>query len=272
MTAETRSARGPVLGANTGDDWRISPYTGLNCDFTARALSPAPFPPWLNLRTPHDLPALYTNTMEDPIFYSSPAQSTISSPPSRSRSNTKLDDVTSLTSFNPFSEEDENDQSSYTLVTSLFSRMRSSLAAPLSAVSSGSSQVNPHGPGNEQRRPSATTIHNSQSSISTRSAAVDKPNSLTVVPSNPAPPLVSLTPVVSEAPSFSTEYERTPSRNGYTPVFETHDGGMFATSIPGFPIQDDARSIRTSTSLNRSGSVSKVIRRIRGEGVFDLSY
>lgn len=45
---------------------------------------------------------------------------------------------------------------------------------------------------------------------------------------------------------------------------------MFATSIPGFPIQDDARSIRTSTSLHRSGSVSKVIRRIRGEGAFCL--
>jgi 1-phosphatidylinositol-3-phosphate 5-kinase len=75
--------------------------------------------------------------------------------------------------------------------------------------------------------------------------------------------------VVSEAPSFITEYDRTPSRNGsYTPVFETPDGGMFGTSIPGFPIQDDARSIRTSTSMNRSGSVSKVIRRIRGEGMF----
>lgn len=206
--------------------------------------------------------------MESPLAYS-PVYSTMSAPSSRSRSSTKLDDASCLTSFNPFSEEDENDQSSYTLVTSLFSRMKNSLAAPLSAVASASSPANPNGTITEQRRPTAAAVHhNSQSSLATRSSIADRPSSLAVVPANPAPPLVSLTPVVSEAPSFSTEYDRTPSRAGhYTPVFETPDGGMFGTAIPGFPIQDDARSIRTSTSLHRSGSVSKVIRRIRGEGV-----
>ena len=49
------------------------------------------------------------------------------------------------------------------------------------------------------------------------------------------------------------------------------DGGIFGNTIPGFPIQDDARSIKTSTgSLHRSGSVSKVIRRIRGEGALAI--
>jgi 1-phosphatidylinositol-3-phosphate 5-kinase len=145
--------------------------------------------------------------------------------------------------------------------------MKNSLAAPLSAVASGTSPSHPNGNANEQRRPSLTTPQNTQSGFSARSLIADRPNSLTVVPSNLAPPLVSLTPVVSEAPSFSIEYDGTPTRNGsYTPVLETPDGGIFGTSIPGFPIQDDARSIRTSTSLNRSGSVSKVIRRIRGEG------
>jgi 1-phosphatidylinositol-3-phosphate 5-kinase len=76
-----------------------------------------------------------------------------------------------------------------------------------------------------------------------------------------------LTPVVPDPPSFSVEREHSPSRSGlYTPVYESQDGGVFGTAIPGFPIQDDARSIRTSASLNRSASVSKVIRRIRGEG------
>jgi hypothetical protein len=58
------------------------------------------------------------------------------------------------------------------------------------------------------------------------------------------------------------EYDKLPTRvMSYSP-----DGGIFGTAIPGFPIPDDARSIRTATSLQRSGSVSKVIRRVRGEG------
>ncbi|KAH7906473.1 hypothetical protein BJ138DRAFT_1071661 [Hygrophoropsis aurantiaca] len=203
--------------------------------------------------------------MESPLPYS-PAQSTHGGP-SRSRSSTKLgDDVASLTSFNPFSEEDENDQSSYALVSSLFSRMKSSFAVPLSSAAPAQ-PVNgmPSAPGTEQRRPSAAALNTTQS---TRSTAVERPSSLSVVPSVPAPPLVSLTPVVSEAPTFSPEYDQSPSRNSqYMPVYETPDGGVFGTTIPGFPIQDDARSIRTSASLNRSASVSKVIRRIRGEGL-----
>jgi 1-phosphatidylinositol-3-phosphate 5-kinase len=42
---------------------------------------------------------------------------------------------------------------------------------------------------------------------------------------------------------------------------------MYSTSIPGFPMQDDARSIRTAGSLKKNNSVSKVIRRLRGEGM-----
>jgi len=210
--------------------------------------------------------------MESPPSYS-PVQSTHSTGlPSRSRSSTKIgDDVTSLTSFNPFSEEDENDNSSYALVSSLFSRMKISFAAPLT-----SSTVTPPPTGaptvGEQRRPSATAI-TSNSSFPSRPSPPERPSSLTVVPSKAAPPLVSLTPVVSDPPSFGPERDRSPSRNGqYTPVYETHDGGIFGTAIPGFPIQDDARSIRTSASLNRSASVSKVIRRIRGEGNYNVHF
>lgn len=204
--------------------------------------------------------------MEEPLSFS-PAPNTVTGPSSlNSRNSQKLDDVASLTSFNPFSEEDENDQSSYTLVTSLFSRMKNSLSAPLSVV--GNSPVIHNGALNDQRRPSVATNHNPHSTVSNRSSNADKPISLAVVPSNPAPPVISLDPVVSEAPSFSDYTERTPSRGGmYTPLYETNDSGVFGTSIPGFPIPDDTRSIRTVASVNRSGSVSKVIRRIRGEGM-----
>ncbi len=37
--------------------------------------------------------------------------------------------------------------------------------------------------------------------------------------------------------------------------------------IPGFSIADDARSIRTDEGLKRNGSVTKIIRRLRGEGL-----
>ncbi|KAI0361121.1 hypothetical protein OH77DRAFT_1417327 [Trametes cingulata] len=189
-----------------------------------------------------------------------------SAPSSRSRSSTKLvDDVTSLTSFNPFSEEDEHDQSSYALVSSLFSKVRNTLSAPLSSAGPSATPAHPStSAGNtapEQRRPSLQYSNSNQSNKS----GPDRPTPFSIVASNPAPPLVSLTPVVSETPSYTGEYDRPPSRGGfYGP--ETPDGGGYA--IPGFPIQDsDARSIRTNVSFKRSASVSKVIRRIRGEGL-----
>ncbi|KAF8140661.1 hypothetical protein EV363DRAFT_1427042 [Boletus edulis] len=207
--------------------------------------------------------------MESPLLCS-PVQNAQSVAPGRSRSSTKLaDDVISLTSFNPFSEEDENDQSSYALVTSLFSRMKSSFATPLAAVSTVPPPPGPQSvPNNDQRRPSATTLYNNHSSFSSKCSSEQRPVSLKLVSAVPAPPLVSLTPVVFEAPSFGHDSDRSPSRGAHIPPFyEAPDGGAVGTSIPGFPIQDDARSIRTSASLNRSASVSKVIRRIRGEGL-----
>lgn len=195
---------------------------------------------------------------------------------SRSRSSTKLaDDVTSLTSFNPFSEEDENEQSSYTIVTSLFSRVRNTLSAPLSSASSNVATsnipVNAAANGGEPRRPSYTTVQ-TQSSFSSKASSGERPNPLIPAHAQAAPPLVSLTPAQSELPTYNPEYERSPSRTGnfFSPSFDSADGGLFGTSIPGFPIQDDARSIKTTTSLHRSGSVSKVFRRLRGEGMLNL--
>lgn len=211
--------------------------------------------------------------MESPLI-ASPILGAFSGQSSRSRSSTKLDDVQSLTSFNPFAEEDENDQSSYTLVTNIFSRMKNSLAPLSSAVTAASSgTTNPittsttNTGGTEARR----TSYNGQSSQATTSSklsAGDRRFPLAAAPTNPAPPLVSLTPVQSEAPTYSADYEKSPASTGFfsSPVFESAENGIFGTAIPGFPIQDDARSIKTVASLHRSVSVSKVIRRIRGEG------
>lgn len=187
-----------------------------------------------------------------------------SAPSSRSRSSTKIvDDVTSLTSFNPFSEEDEHDQSSYALVSSLFSKVKSTLSAPLSSAGPASTptfpSTAPERAAPEQRRPSLQYSNSNQSN----KPGPERHTPFNIIASNPAPPLVSLTPVVSETPSYAGD-DRPPSRGGFYGA-DTPDGGGY--TIPGFPIQDsDARSIRTNVSLRRSASVSKVIRRIRGEG------
>lgn len=200
----------------------------------------------------------------------SPAQGTFSSTTSRSRSSTKItDDVASLTSFNPFSEEDENEGQS-SVFTSILSRVKSTLAAPLSSavISAPLNSVNTTN--NEPRRPSYSAIQTA-SHIPSRIHTNERPNSLAASShSIPAPPLVSLTPAQSELPSYQYESERSPSRTAlfYSPVHDSSDGGIFGNSIPGFPIQDDARSIKTTVSLQRSGSVSKVMRKIRGEGAF----
>jgi 1-phosphatidylinositol-3-phosphate 5-kinase len=181
-------------------------------------------------------------------------------------------DVISLTSYNPFAEEDENDQSSYTLVTSIFSRMKNTLSAPLSSAvgTTSSSQPSPNITNSsigasDSRRPSYTTAQLG-SNFSSRTTASERPNPLIAAPSQTAPPLVSLTPAHSEIPTYAVEYDRQmPQKASYSPSVDFGDTTLFG-SIPGFPIQDDARSIKTSTSIHRSGSVSKVMRRLRGEG------
>ncbi|KAI6047997.1 hypothetical protein EDC04DRAFT_2620899 [Pisolithus marmoratus] len=172
----------------------------------------------------------------------------------------RSDDVTSLTSFNPFAEEDENDNSSYALVTSLLSRVKNSFTTPLALsspppTSNGQQVVN----GTMQRRPSSTPMPNTQvNPSSSRTSSEQRPTSLKVVPPDPAPPLISLTPVVFESPTFGPDFDRPPSRG---PFYDGTDGPAFGTAIPGFPIPDDARSIRTYNV------VEEVIRRIRGEGL-----
>ncbi|KAI0001751.1 hypothetical protein BJV77DRAFT_1076272 [Russula vinacea] len=184
-----------------------------------------------------------------------------------------LEDVTSLTSFNPFSEEDENDQSSYALMTSLFSKVKNTFTTPSSsAPPTSTAGASTAGPPNsapiERRRQTSSTVQ-THSSLESSHTSSERPPSLTVVSSNVAPPLVSLTPVVSEALSFNIDFDLPLPRGAFlsASVSDSLDGGLYGTTIPGFSIPEDARSIRTTVSVKRSASVSKVIRRIRGEGL-----
>lgn len=196
---------------------------------------------------------------------------------SRSRSSSKLDDVTSLTSFNPFSEEDENDQSSYAIVSSLFSKVKNTFSAPLSAAAAaaGATTLTPPA-ANQTATPAISTAEARRPSLpysasnTSNKAQQERPTPLNVNQPKAAPPLVSLTPVTSETPSY-VDFERSTSQNGSFYNSDAPDGGIYGTFIPGFPMADsDARSIRTTASANvkRSGSLSKVIRRIRGEGAW----
>ena len=187
----------------------------------------------------------------------------------------RLDDATGLTSFNPFSEEDENDQSSYALVTSLLSRVKNTFA-PTLATSSGPVPPNQPSAGNSKEGstsepPRRSSLHTQNFNIPPRPGPERHTPLHRLSSSLPAPPLVSLTPVTSEAPSFTLEYDRPSSSKGFfsSSITENGDGPSYGVAIPGFPIQDsDARSIRTAISVNRQGSVSKTMRRIRGEGTF----
>jgi len=185
----------------------------------------------------------------------------------------RLDDAPSLTSFNPFSEEDENDQSSYALVTSLLSRVKNTFVPTLATSSNPAPPNQPPSGGSREGSTSEpqrrASLHTQNSNVSSRSAP-ERPTTLhRLSSSRPAPPLVSLTPVTSETPSFNLEYDRPSSSRGFfsSSVTENGDAPSYGVAIPGFPIQDsDARSIRTTISVNRQGSVSKTMRRIRGEG------
>ena len=207
-------------------------------------------------------PLSATAFTSEPSDVSSPSQA----------SSRPLEDVTSLTSFNPFSEEDENDQSSYALMSSLFSKgeeyvHHSFVFSPSPSTAGASATGPPNSAPTERRRPISSVVQNNSSNESLRPSS-ERPSSLTVVSSNVAPPLVSLTPVVSEGLSFNIDFDLPLSRGVFinSSTSDSLDGGLYGTTIPGFSIPEDARSIRTTTSVKRSASVSKVIRRIRGEG------
>lgn len=176
-----------------------------------------------------------------------------------------------LTSSNPFQEDDELDNSSYAYVSSLFSKMRNTFApaptvskstpAPASALVA-TQPLNVSG-GNSV--PVASSSTGAASDVHPR--MMERKSSLSLKTKAPAPPLVSVTPVRAETPTIADSPVSRTGLFGFTAA-DTPEG-PYGTAIPGFPIADDARSIKTSTSVGhkRGASVSKVIRRLRGEGI-----
>jgi len=201
-------------------------------------------------------------SVEGPACVQSPNTSTPGASHGRP---TRQEDLT-LTSFNPFSEEDEH--SSYALVSSLFSKVRNTFAAPLTSALAPA-----------ERKPPAAAVPSQSTASTPREPLPKEPrqrqSSFSAAGGRyAAPPVVSLTPVVYESPTFNISTE-SPSTRGGRFGFITPDAaeGTYGTAIPGFPIADDARSIKTSTSVGpKSASVSKVIRRLRGEGEYSVDY
>lgn len=177
----------------------------------------------------------------------------------------------SLTTFgNPFDEE-EADNSSYALVSSLLSKVKSTFTSantqqvPVNAVPSSS--TTPLAPSASNNAPEPTKLPPSKPVHPRVQNVRERPSSALAAARRPAPPLVSTTPAVSELPSYLYESDSPKSKSGDLMNLSVVDHEA-STCIPGFPIQDDTRSIRTSNSLKRFGSASKVIRRLRGDGSF----
>ncbi|KAB5595039.1 1-phosphatidylinositol-3-phosphate 5-kinase [Ceratobasidium theobromae] len=183
-----------------------------------------------------------------------------------------MESPVTLTTHNPFGDDDPAAQGGYALVTSLLSKVKNTFANGPSATATSSS--------------APTNAAPSTSDIGTKSVAkpttkpLSKPALIASVPppvrapslkpatkslkpggSNPAPPLVSFAPIAVEQPRYIAE--------GAYASPQAYEGGegAYGTSIPGFAIPDDARSVRTTASTRRGVSVSKVIRRLRGEGL-----
>jgi 1-phosphatidylinositol-3-phosphate 5-kinase len=177
----------------------------------------------------------------------------------------------SLTTFgNPFDEE-EADNSSYALVSSLLSKVKSTFTSasthPAPAGAVPSSSTTPLPPPTSNSAPEPTKLPPSKPVHPRVQNVRERPTAALAASRRPAPPLVSMTPAVSELPSYLYESDSPKSKSGDLVNLSMADHEA-STSIPGFPIHDDARSIRTSNSLKRFGSASKVIRRLRGDGSF----
>src|SRR6266404_1793729 len=110
--------------------------------------------------------------MESPTAFTPPQVGLTDT--SSSASYRPQEDVASLTSFNPFSEEDEHDQSSYALMTSLFSKVKNTFTTPLSSapplLSTGTGATVPSNTAPAERRRPATLIVQNHVSESSRSS------------------------------------------------------------------------------------------------------
>ncbi|KAG9016695.1 1-phosphatidylinositol-3-phosphate 5-kinase, partial [Tulasnella sp. 427] len=205
------------------------------------------------------------------------------------------DDPHTLTTFgNPFAE-DEKEDTSFAYVTSLFSKVKNTFAVPstttgtLTSTTGGAGSTSSGSPAataeqstvaspNPSRKGSTGTTKSVVSFASASRQDKGKGKSFAIRSSNPAPPLVSLTPVISEQPSFPGDNlsDAGSARGGPSPLPYHHpqgsqggdaaEGPGYGHYIPGFQLNDDTRSVKTVASGRKSASASQVIRRLRGEG------
>ncbi|EJU00051.1 hypothetical protein DACRYDRAFT_117647 [Dacryopinax primogenitus] len=232
----------------------------------------------------------------------------------RSHRTTDDHDAMSLTTSNPF--EEEQDYTSYQIVSRLMNKVKEAFvpslgtASPappstpaLPSIPSGSSTMtnladprqvrspsarpapimpNP-APPNPPRVTSPPLSHPSRAKSPTASM-----RAFPIIQANPLPPLVSLTPVTSSVETSNVLATAGPARihtHGHshhhlpqamasppsTTSLYPYPVEANMTSIPGFPLPDDARTVASvgtnGGGLRRTESVSKAIRRIRGEGL-----
>ncbi|KAF8683231.1 Translation initiation factor IF-2, N-terminal region [Rhizoctonia solani] len=179
-----------------------------------------------------------------------------------------MDSPVTLTTHNPFEDDDLGGQGGYALVTSIFSKMKNTFVATGPSGATTTSVPTPSvivpTTGENTNKPANKAVNKVTSPTNPPSpvrAPSLKPATKSLKPggSNPAPPLVSFAPIAVEQPRYIAE--------GASIAPQTYEGveGIYGTSIPGFAIPDDARSVRTVASTKRGASISKVIRRLRGE-------
>ncbi|QRV97609.1 1-phosphatidylinositol-4-phosphate 5-kinase [Ceratobasidium sp. AG-Ba] len=166
-----------------------------------------------------------------------------------------------LTTSNPFGDDEEK-TGSYAIVSSLLSKVKQSFATPAPTSPTATAPVSE--PTKPKAPPPKDVPQPKPSSSTGAKAAPLKPATRSLRPggSNPAPPLVSFAPIAVEQPRYVAE-----GAYASPQPYDAAEGSYGGTTIPGFAIPDDARSVRTTTSTRRGVSVSKVIRRLRGEGL-----
>ncbi|KZT55422.1 hypothetical protein CALCODRAFT_353571 [Calocera cornea HHB12733] len=246
-----------------------------------------------------------------PVLMSDTASLAAPSSSARSQRTTDDHDAMSLTTSNPF--EEEQDYSSYQIVSRLMNKVKEAFVPSLgsgspampsspaqaSLPSGSSTMTNLADPRLHVRSPSArptalTSMPPPPNPPRVTSPPLSNPSraksptpstraAFPIMQANPLPPLVSLTPVTSSVETTNVSATNVPGRiltHGHphprtigSPPSTTSLYPIEATmhSIPGFPLADDARTVASvatnGAGLRRTESVSKVIRRIRGEGL-----
>ncbi|KAF8755990.1 Translation initiation factor IF-2, N-terminal region [Rhizoctonia solani] len=184
-----------------------------------------------------------------------------------------MDSPVTLTTHNPFEDDDLGGQGGYALVTSIFSKMKNTFVAtgpsgatttsvPTPSVTVPTTGENTNKPANKAVN-KVTSPTNPPSPVRAPSL---KPATKSLKPggSNPAPPLVSFAPIAVEQPRYIAE--------GASIAPQTYEGveGLYGTSIQGLRFQtmpevflettgwmmNTARNVTTARAYSQLGDVN----------------